>query len=126
VNKDEIVDIFKRCIQGLGTHCDSHFKKIHQDIAAQDEIIGKVWTIVSRIRKQQRESAEQVEPQKEVVEPQKEDITAYFNFRFFKVRRTSLIIAIFSLLVLILTLFSLKQQNDYSLLLDEYYRQGIE
>jgi hypothetical protein len=37
-----------------------------------------------------------------------------------------LVIAALGLLVLILTLFCMKQQNDYALLLDEYYRQGIE
>jgi hypothetical protein len=121
-NKDEIVEVFKKCIQGLGTHCDSHFKKIHQDIEAQDEIIGKVWNIVSRIRKQQRESTE---VPKESIEPLKEDGTAYFNFRFFKVRKTSLVITILGLLVFILTLFGMKQQNDHSLLLNEYHRQDI-
>ncbi|NDV96424.1 hypothetical protein D0T84_16100 [Dysgonomonas sp. 521] len=31
-NKDEIVEIFKKCIQGLGTHCDSHFKTMYKHI----------------------------------------------------------------------------------------------
>ena len=53
------------------------------------------------------------------------DIQSYFNFRFFKVKKTSLMIAILGLLVFILTLFCMKQQNDYSLLMDEYYRQSI-
>ena len=35
-------------------------------------------------------------------------------------------IAFLALLVFILTLFNMKQQNDYSLLIDEYYRQAIE
>lgn len=29
-------------------------------------------------------------------------------------------------MVFILTLFSMMQQNDYSLLMDEYYKQAIE
>jgi hypothetical protein len=35
-------------------------------------------------------------------------------------------IAILGVLIFILTLFSMKQQNDYSLLMEEYYRQGME
>jgi hypothetical protein len=64
---------------------------------------------------------------KEFGKQQKEkDTQSYFNFRFFKVRKTSLVITILGLLAFILTLFSMKQQNDYSLLMDEYYRQGFE
>lgn len=51
---------------------------------------------------------------------------SYFNFKFFKIRKTSVTIALMGMLVFILTLFSMKQQNDYSLLMDEYYRQSIE
>ena len=51
---------------------------------------------------------------------------SYFKFRFFKVKKTSLVTAVLGILVFILTLFSMKQQNDYSLLINEYYRQRIE
>ncbi|MDR1348822.1 MAG: hypothetical protein LBJ63_10460 [Prevotellaceae bacterium] len=61
----------------------------------------------------------------DVVQAVKEDKKTFFNFRFFKVRKTSFAIAILGLLTFILTLFCMKQQNDYSLLMDEYYRQGI-
>lgn len=30
--KDEIISKLERYIQGLGTHCDSHFKVIHKNI----------------------------------------------------------------------------------------------
>ena len=66
------------------------------------------------IRKQQIES----------VEPQKTD-DSRFNFKFFKVRKTSFVIAILGLLVFFLTLFCMKQQNDYSLLMNEYHKQNI-
>lgn len=36
------------------------------------------------------------------------------------------VIIVLNLLVFILTLFSMMQQNDYSLLVDEYYKQAIE
>jgi hypothetical protein len=58
-------------------------------------------------------------------ESQKVSKESYFNFRLFKFRKPSFVIAMLALLILILTLFCMKQQNDYSLLLDEYYRQNI-
>jgi hypothetical protein len=54
-----------------------------------------------------------------------EDKKTFLSFRFFKVRKTSFAIAILGLLTFILTLFCMKQQNDYSLLMDEYYRQSF-
>ena len=60
--------------------------------------------IVARIRKQQKETVESPKINKE----------NYFNLWLFKVRETSFVIAILTLLVLILTLFYMKQQNDYS------------
>lgn len=55
-----------------------------------------------------------------------DDKKPYLNFRFFKVRKSSLVIAVLGLLVFILTLFCMKQQNDYAFLMDGYYRQSIE
>ena len=80
-----------------------------------NENILNVLKVVTRIRKQQIES----------VEPQKTD-DSYFNFKSFKVKKTSFVIAILGLLVFILTLFCMKQQNDYSLLMNENHRQNIE
>ena len=54
-----------------------------------------------------------------------DDEKSYLNFKFFKFRKTSIVIAVLSLLVFILTLFCMKQQNDY-VLLNEYHRQSIE
>ena len=48
------------------------------------------------------------------------------NFRLFKLRKSSVLIAILGLLVFILTLFCMKQQNDYVLMMDEYYIQSAE
>lgn len=41
-NKDEVVDIFKKCIQGLGTHCDAHFNIIHKNIEQLEEDIDGI------------------------------------------------------------------------------------
>jgi hypothetical protein len=114
--KEEIITKISDEIARLGRSSDSHFEANKKNIEAMTEIMQKVWNIVSRIRKQQRESTE--------LQPESKE--GYFNFRFFKVRKTSFVISALGLLVLIhLTLFCMKQQNDYSLLMDEYYRQGI-
>lgn len=55
-----------------------------------------------------------------------DDKKFYLNFRLFKLRKSSVLIAILGLLVFILTLFCMKQQNDYVLMMDEYYIQSAE
>jgi hypothetical protein len=113
--KEEIITKIKDEIVILGRSSDSHFEANKKNIGAITETIQKVWNIVSRIRKQQRET----------VEPPKEK-ESHFKFWFFKLRKTSLVIAILGVLIFILTLFGMKQQNDYSLLMEEYYRQGVQ
>lgn len=65
------------------------------------------------------------EPQEQSV-IKSDDEKFYLNFKLFKLRKSSLVIAVLGLLVFILTVFCIKQQNDYSILMDEYYRQNIE
>jgi len=113
--KEEIITKINAEIIRFGRSNDSHFDANKKNIGAITETIQKVWNIVSRIRKQQRETIESQTTNKE----------SYFYFKLFKVKKTSLVIALLALLVLILTLFCMKQQNDYSLLMDEYYRQHI-
>lgn len=59
-------------------------------------------------------------------EQDKSDKASYFDLKFFKLRKTSVVIALLGLLVLASLLFCMKQQNDYALLNDEYYRNRIE
>jgi len=88
--------------------------EIKEDIQMLNDNILNTLKEVSLIRKQQKGSVEQ----------QKTD-ASYFNFKFFKVRKTSFVIAILGLLVFILTLFCMKQQNDYTTLMDEYHKQNV-
>lgn len=113
-DKDEIIKEIQEQIYKLGKHSDINFGAANQNIGTVNDTIRKVLNIVSHTRKHQRETAEL----------QKTDNT-HFNFRFFKVRKSSLVIAILGLLVFILTLFCMKQQNDYTLLMGEYYGQGV-
>jgi len=69
---------------------------------------------VTLIRNRQIESGKQ----------QKTDDSC-FNFKFLKLRKMPFVMAILGLLVFILTLFCMKQQNDYSLLMNEYRKQNV-
>jgi len=111
----------KACL--LGAHSQSHFEANRENIISLSESLRKIFNVVSHIRKQQKETIEQTNTQK--TEQSKTEIT-YFDFKFFKVRKTSLVIAILGILVFILTVFCMKQQNDYSLLIGEYYKQSIK
>ena len=116
--KDEIVSKLEKYIQGLGTHCDSHFKVIHKNIEQLEENTEGVYKILSCM------SAMLKEPQEQSV-TKSGDKKSYLNFKFFKLRTSSLVIAVLGFLVFILTLFCMKQQNDYVLLLEEGYKQNI-
>lgn len=117
--KDEIVSKLEKYIQGLGTHCDSHFKVIHKGIGQLEEDTEGVYKILAYMSAILKEPAVQAETKSD-------DKKSFLNFKLFKLRKSSLVIAILSLLVFILTLFCMKQQNDYALLMNGYYKKGIE
>lgn len=117
--KDEIVSKLERYIQGLGTHCDKHFNVIHENIEQLEKNTEGVYKILSCMSVILKELKGQSGTKQD-------DEKSYLNFKLFKLRKSSIVIAILGLLVFTLTLFCMKQQNDYALLLNEYYRQGIE
>ncbi len=114
--KEKIVSKLEKYIQGLGTHCDAHFKVIHKNIEQLEKDTDGVYKILSCM------SAILKEPQEQSV-IKSDDKKFYLNLRFFKLRKSSIVIAVLGLLVFILTLFCMKQQNDYALLNKEYYHQ---
>ena len=116
--KDEIVSKLEKYIQGLGTHCDSHFKVIHKGIGQLEEDTEGVYKILSYMSAILKESAEQPAIKSD-------DKKTFLNFKLFKLRKSSIVIAILGLLVFILTLFCMKQQNDYVLLMEEGYKQNV-
>lgn len=113
--KEEIITKINAEIVRLGRSSDSHFEVNKKNAGVINENILKTFKQVGDIRKQLAIYSESQKVSKE----------NYFDFRLFKVRKTSFVIAILGLLVFSLTLFCMKQQNDYSLLMDEYYRQNI-
>lgn len=129
--KNEIFAEIDRQTSKLGNHYDLNHKANADNWKVTNENVRTIHNIVSRIRKQQKETAElqtdnDTEQQLEVLETQADDNWEYFNFRFFKLRKTSVVITILGSLVFILTTFCMKQQNDYSVLNGEYYRSRIE
>ena len=115
-NKDEIVEKLEKYIQGLGNHCDSHFKTIYKNLGQLDENTHGIYEILSSMWRIMRETEEQT----------KTDDKSYLNFKFFKIHKSAIVITLLGLLVFILTTFCMKQQNDYSILNGEYYRKRIE
>ena len=113
-SKEEIVKKLEKYIQGLGMHCDNHFKFIRTKIDKQNndmtDAVACLVYLVKELEKQKKEK----------------DSQSYFSFRFFKVRKASVTVTVLGILVFILTLFCMKQQNDYVFLLDKYHKQGIE
>lgn len=129
--RDELIAEVEKQAKLLGMHGDSNYGAINQNIANVNEIVKKVWNIVARIRKQQRETVEHqtksgIEQQLDAIEMLGKENREYFNLRFFKLRKTSVVITKLGLLVFTLTLFCMKQQNDYTLLKHEYHRQNLE
>jgi len=127
--KDGIIVEIKEECKLLGYHYDLNFRTSEQNWKKTNENITKILNIVSRIRKQQKETAEKqsetsIEERLKVLEIQSKYNREYFNFRFFKFRKLSLVIAVLVLLVLTLILFCMKQQNDYTVLNNEYYRKS--
>jgi hypothetical protein len=108
--KDEIVVEIREQVNKLGKHGDINF-------GANKENIEKILNIVARIRKQQREAVE--------LQTENKSADGYFNLKFFKVKKTSFVITVLGLLVFLLTLFCMKQQNDYALLMEEFYKQTV-
>lgn len=97
--KDEIIAEIKQQGYLLGKHGDSNYKAINQNIAASDEIVRKIFNVVVRIRKQQ----------KEAIQPQADKPKAYFNFKFIKIQKSSFIIAVLGLLMFLFTIFYMKR-----------------
>lgn len=94
--KDAIFAEIRQQVALLGRHNDDHFGANRQNI----EVLNK--NILQAV-KHCRETKEQL---KTDMESRKEDGDSYFNFKLFRIKKTSLVIAILGLLVFTLTLFS--------------------
>jgi hypothetical protein len=121
-NKDQITELFKKGLQGLGTHCDSHFQAMYGHIGQLEEDTEGVYKVLDHICRIMQDAEKHPENK---IELKPEADKSFLNFKFFKVRKTTIVITILSLLVFILTLFCMKQQNEYVILNNQYYRKSI-
>ncbi len=121
-NKEQITELFKKGLQGLGSHCDSHFKAMYGNIEQLEKDNQGVYKVLVHICRILQNAEKQSENK---VESKPEPDKSFLNFKLFKIRKTTIYISILGLLVFILTLFSMKQQNDYAVLNSEYYRKSI-
>lgn len=116
--KEELPALITAHAKMLAKHSESHFEANRQNVGNLGNQLAKIWNVVFHIRKQQKEDAERSHTPK--VD------RSYLDFRFFRVRKTTIIISVLAVLVFMLTLFTMKQQSDYSQLVSEYYRQTIK
>lgn len=121
-NKDQIAELFKKGLQGLGTHCDSHFKAMYGHIEQLEKDSKGIYKVLSFICKIMKNAENQSENN---AEPEPAPDKSFLNFKLFKIKKATIVITILGLLVLILTLFCMKQQNDYAVLNSEFYRNSI-
>lgn len=121
-NKDQIAELFKKGLQGLGTHCDSHFKAMYGHIEQLEKDSKGLYEVLSCICKLMNNAEKQSENK---AESKPAPDKSFLDFKLFKIRKATVVITILGLLVFILTLFCMKQQNDYTILNQGYYRQGI-
>ena len=89
---------------------------------AQSVLNDALW---EKLLEKEQKINKSVLEQKQILETQTKDNHEYFNLRFIKFRKSSFFIAILGLLVFILTIFCMKQQNDYSLLVDGCNKQSV-
>lgn len=117
ISKEEVEQIVEKYTSGHTLKVSSYFEAIQKHMQIVNSNIQKVQSAMQNIKISDSPDLDNI---KTLLE--KKDV---FNFALFKVRKSSFVIAVLGILVFILTLFSMKQQNDYSLLTSRYYRQAI-
>ena len=111
---EEILTSIDDKIYKLGLSNGALFKATGKNLEIINKNILLAIEQISDIRKEQ----------KDVVESSI-DKESYFDFWLFKIKKTSVIVAVLGLLVFVLTLFCMKQQNDYGRLVGEWNRQDV-
>jgi len=113
--KDEIISKIEEYAYKLGKKSDMHSDANKQDAK---KLTGDLLMLAEMI-------ACISDRQQVYFESQKEDKETYLNFKFFRVKKTSIVITMLGILIFTLTIFCMKQQDDYSLLTEVCYKQGV-
>lgn len=117
VLREEVEHIIEKQTAEYLQKINSYFEATHKNMQIVNSNVQKVQSAVQNIEIPDSPDLENI---KTLLE--KKDV---FNFILFKVKKSSFVIAVLGVLIFTLTLFSMKQQNDYSLLTSRYHRQTI-
>lgn len=98
--KEELSVLITAHAKLLAEHSESHFEANRQNVENLGDQLAKVLNVVFHIRKQQKEDVER--PNSHKVD------NSYLDFRFFKVKKSTIVITILGVLVFMLTLFTMK------------------
>ncbi|MDR1092152.1 MAG: hypothetical protein LBL79_13850 [Prevotella sp.] len=119
--KEEIIETIREEIRKYSQSDASYLERNEKNIKILYNGILKIQEQTKQASQTQAQMPKTDEPK----EPPAKDKQAYLDLVLFKIRKTSAIITILGLLVFILTLFCMKQQNDYSLLNYKCYKQSV-
>ena len=115
--KDEIIGSIKENIHILDLSNNSHFEENKKNVVIVNKNILLELKQITDIQERINTCIEQG--------LQGSNKASYFDFKLFKIKKTSIVITMLSILIFTLTLFCMKQQNDYSLLTEVCYKQGL-
>lgn len=114
---NEVITEIKERVDLLGRSNDSHFKANSKNI---EMINNNILVTKKKVENIQIPENLNINEIKALFENKN-----VFRFGFIKFRKSSFVIVILGLLIFALTMFCMKQQNDYSILNSELYKQMI-
>jgi len=115
--KDEIIAKIKEEIRVLDLSNNSHFEENKKNVVIVNKNILLGLKQITDIQERINTCIEQG--------LQGSNEESYFDFYFFKIKKTSLVITMLGILIFTLTIFCMKQQDDYSLLTEVCYKQSL-
>ena len=115
--KDEIIGSIKENIHILDLSNNSHFEENKKNVVIVNKNILLGLKQITDIQERINTCIEQG--------LQGSNKAPYFDFKLFKIRKTSIVITMLGILIFTLTIFCMKQQNDYSLLTEVCYKQSL-
>ena len=115
--KDEIIGSIKENTHILDLSNNSHFEENKKNVAIVNKNILLGLKQITDIQERINACIEQG--------LQGSNEESYFDFKLFKIKKTSIVITMLGILIFTLTIFCMKQQDDYSLLTEVCYKQGV-
>ena len=111
--REKIIAKIEEYAYKLGKQSKTHSEANKQDVKKLIDSLLMIAEMIACVNDRQQE----------YFKSQKEDKETHLKLGFFKIRKTSFVIVLLGLQVFFQTLFSMKQQNNYTLLVNEYQKQ---